>query len=189
MSEHGGHHSSNHDERLSRLEAVVEGVASDLRSLANIVQTHVGSAGKTNWQTIFSGLAVIVAIVFAMNRATIAPMEESNRYLHRDLEHIVYTQQQMNDRYAQLENWKGVTKSATEENAHELDLVWGLMHDKMIPGHAELKTDVANVKSELDKRWPMILSNDEILQRVMAEQEAQKSQISNLESRLNSLDP
>lgn len=70
------------DARLTRLETIVDSLASgvnaltnDVRELTRNVSHHFTRAGRTNWPVVISGLAVVVSVQLAMNRATIAPLE------------------------------------------------------------------------------------------------------------------
>ena len=62
------------DARISRLEAVVEGLASSIKGLETSVEKYISSQ-RTNWSTIFTGICVLLLLVFAMNQAIVAPLE------------------------------------------------------------------------------------------------------------------
>lgn len=49
------------DSRISRLEATVEGLASNVGSLAESVRS-LASRDQTNWQSIFAGIAVLLTL-------------------------------------------------------------------------------------------------------------------------------
>jgi len=63
--------------RMSRLETVVEGLAKDVSSLAQSVNSYVASSGKTNWSVIFTGISIVAASVLWIISSQIAPLRES----------------------------------------------------------------------------------------------------------------
>lgn len=70
-------HDKSVDARISRVEVIVEGLATDVSNLATAVNKYVSTSGKTNWGLIFSGVSVIAAAVLWVITSQISPLRES----------------------------------------------------------------------------------------------------------------
>lgn len=70
------------DQRISRLEATVEGIATNLQSLAHTVQT-IASQNRTNWGVIISAGSLLVGIITVMGWLGVAkPQEVQSKVLN-----------------------------------------------------------------------------------------------------------
>lgn len=115
------------DSRLSRLEGTVESLAKSVGGLADdvkIMARSLSTSGRANWGWIFAGAGLVVSVVFAMNRATVAPLERDLSHLRerRDEDHVL--QFDMLKRLAEHSKHIALLQAEAAENAHELDLIW-----------------------------------------------------------------
>jgi len=143
--------------RVSRLEADVANVARDVSKLADTVSTFIRSE-KTNWPVIFSGVGIVVTLlglgVTAAYFAFTQPQIQRNRALeqryvelradHSKLEDQIY---KYNERVFGLAAKVGLVEAGSNENSHELDLMWD-DHFKELEWRGRVNERIWNRESE-----------------------------------------
>lgn len=68
-------HEDQTSNRLSRVEALVEGLAKDLSSLASTVERYIGTSGRTNWALVLAGVAALGSFIWLY----VGPVETATR--------------------------------------------------------------------------------------------------------------
>lgn len=121
---HGTGSGPDIDRRLSKLEAVVESLASNVGRITDDIGAlagHLQQRGQTNWGTVFAGITLVVLLVtgyvgLPLNSLQNAFTEHKERQMSTDtrlLEHL----ETLRDRVRELE----ASEAADQERMHSIE--------------------------------------------------------------------
>lgn len=105
------------DQRLSRLEAVVESLASDVRAMATSWDAAIRDR-RVNWGWIFAGIASAVVIIGFIIRSEVAPAESTSV---RNAERVAVIEGRVNEQMQNDAYTRGRSDAEREQLRQDID--------------------------------------------------------------------